>query len=112
VIDLKMLYILTLGIFLSVLYYAEELIEGQAYKEKSLWIIGLLLSIKGALGGIIIILSFYALEELNLTFTIFDKTITLNMWANLFIAGTISIFGSDFLRIIKKRAEILASKDQ
>ena len=36
-IDLKMLYILILGIFLSVLYYAEELIEEQTYKEKSLW---------------------------------------------------------------------------
>lgn len=110
-IDLKMLYILVLGFFLSVLYYAEELIEEQTYKEKSLWIIGLLLSIKGLLGGILIVLTFYTLQELNLSFTVFDKEIILGLWGNLIVAGTVSIFGSDFFRIIKRRAELLANKD-
>lgn len=110
-IDLKMLYILILGIFLSVLYYAEELIEEQTYKEKSLWVIGLLLSIKGLLGGILIVLTFYTLQELNLSFTIFNKEIILGLWGNLIVAGTVSIFGSDFFRIIKRRAEVLANKD-
>lgn len=110
-IDLKMIYILILGIFLSVLYYAEELIEEQTYKEKSLWVIGLLLAIKGLLGGILIVLTFYTLQELNLSFTIFSKEITLGLWGNLIIAGTISIFGSDFFRIIKRRAETLSNKE-
>lgn len=110
-IDLKMLYILILGIFLSVLYYAEEIIEEQTYKEKSLWVLGLLLSIKGLLGGILIVLTFYTLQELNLSFTIFNKEIILGLWGNLIVAGTISIFGSDFFRIIKRRAEVLANKE-
>lgn len=110
-VDLKMLYILVLGIFLSVLYYAEELIEEQTYKEKSLWVIGLLLSIKGLLGGILIVLTFYTLQELNLSFTVFDKEIILGLWGNLIVAGTVSIFGSDFFRIIKRRAEVLANKE-
>lgn len=109
-IDFKMLYILILGIFLSVLYYAEELIEEQTYKEKSLWVIGLLLSIKGLLGGILIVLMFYTLQELKLSFVIFDKEIVFGLWGNLIIAGTISIFGSDFFRIIKRRTEFFANK--
>lgn len=108
-IDLKMIYILLLGIFLSVLYYAEELIEEQTYKEKSFWFIFLWLLIKGLIGGILIILTFYTLQELQLSFTIFDKVITLGLWTNLFIAGTISVFGSDLFRIIKRRAELLAT---
>lgn len=110
-IDLKMIYILILGIFLSVLYYAEELIEEQTYREKSLWVIGLLLAIKGLLGGILIVLTFYTLQELNLSFTIFNKEIALGLWGNLIIAGTVSIFGSDFFRIIKRRAETLSNKE-
>ena len=109
-VDLKMLYILILGIFLSVLYYAEELIEEQTYKEKSLWVIGLLLSVKGLLGGILIVLIFYTLQELKLSFIIFDKEIVFGLWGNLIIAGTISIFGSDFFRIIKRRTDFFANK--
>lgn len=109
-IDFKMLYILILGIFLSVLYYAEELIEEQTYKEKSLLVIGLLLSIKGLLGGILIVLMFYTLQELKLSFVIFDKEIVFGLWGNLIIAGTISIFGSDFFRIIKRRTEFFTNK--
>lgn len=110
-IDLKMIYILMLGIFLSVLYYAEELIEEQTYREKSLWVIGLLLIIKGLLGGILIVLTFYTLQELNLSFTVFNKEIVFGLWGNLIIAGTVSIFGSDFFRIIKRRAEMLSNKE-
>lgn len=108
-IDLKMIYILFLGIFLSVLYYAEELIEEQTYKEKSFWYIFLLLLIKGLIGGILIILTFYTLQELKLSFTIFGKEIILGLWSNLFIAGATSVFGSDLLRMIKQRAELLAA---
>jgi hypothetical protein len=100
-----------LGIFLSVLYYAEELIEEQTYREKSLWVIGLLLIIKGLLGGILIVLTFYTLQELNLSFTVFNKEIVFGLWGNLIIAGTVSIFGSDFFRIIKRRAEMLSNKE-
>lgn len=110
-IDLKMLYILILGIFLSALYYAEEVIEEQTYKEKSLIVIGLLLSIKGLLGGILIVLTFYTLQELNISFTVFGKEVIFGLWGNLIIAGTVSIFGSDFFRIIKRRAELLANKE-
>lgn len=110
--DLKMMYILLLGIFLSVLYYAEELIEEQTYKEKSFWVIGILLVVKGLLGGVLIILTFYALSELNLSFTIYGKTVTLGLWTNLFIAGVISVFGSDLFRLIKKRAESMSRNNK
>lgn len=104
-IDLKMIYIFCLGVFLSVLYYAEELIEEQAYKEKSILMILTLLIIKGSLGAILIILTFYTLSELKLSFTVFGKIISFGEWTNLFIAGVVSIFGSDFFRILKKRFE-------
>lgn len=110
-VDLKMVYIFLLGLFLSLLYYAEEIIEEQTYKEKSFLLIGLLLLVKGLLGGILIILMFYTLQELKLSFTIFDKVIELGLYTNLFIAGTISVFGSDIIKIAKKRAEILANKE-
>lgn len=109
-VDLKTLYILFLGVFLSALYYVEEVIEEQTYKEKSLLIISLLLSVKALLGGILIVLFYYTLDELNLSFTLFEKTIEFGFWGNLLIAGTLSIYGSDFFRIIKRRAEILANK--
>lgn len=109
-IDLKMIYILLLGMFLSVLYYAEELIEEQTYKEKSFIYIVLLLLVKGLLGGILIILTFYALQELKLSFTIFDKTLSFGLWTNLFIAGVISVFGSDLFKMLKRRADLLSKK--
>ncbi len=109
-IDLKMIYILLLGVFLSVLYYAEELIEEQTYKEKSFIYIVLLLLVKGLLGGILIILTFYALQELKLSFTIFEKTLSFGLWTNLFIAGVISVFGSDLFKMLKRRADFLSKK--
>ena len=105
-----MLYILLLGILLSILYYAEELIEEQTYIEKSLGYICVLLSIKGLMGGALTVLIFYTLEELKLSFTIFSIQLEFGMWTNLLIAGSISIFGSDFFRIIKRRAEEISNK--
>lgn len=110
-IDIKTIYIFLLGLFLSLLYYAEEIIEEQTYKEKSFLLIGLFLLIKGLIGGILIILIFYTLQELKLSFTLFGKVIELGLYANLFIAGTASVFGSDMLKMIKKRAELFASKE-
>ena len=110
-VDLKMLYIFLLGLFLSLLYYAEKIIEEQEYKEKSLWAIGTLAFVKASIGGILIVLTFYTLQELKLSFSIFGKDIELGLWANLFIAGTISIFGSDMFKMIKKRVEVLANKE-
>lgn len=110
-IDLKMLYIFLLGLFLSLLYYVEEIIEEQEYKEKSLIAIGMLALIKAILGGILIVLIFYTLQDLKLSFELFGKEIVLGLWANLFIAGTISVFGSDLFKIIKKRAELFVNKE-
>ena len=109
-VDLKMIYIFLLGLFLSLLYYAEEIIEEQEYKEKSLFAIGLLAFVKASIGGILIVLTFYTLQELKLSFNILGKDITLGLWANLFIAGTISIFGSDMFKMIKKRVDSYINK--
>ena len=110
-IDLKMLYIFLLGLFLSLLYYVEEIIEEQKYKEKSWVVMGALALIKAVLGGILIVLIFYTLQDLKLSFEIFGKEIVFGLWANLFIAGTVSIFGSDLFKMIKKRAELFANKE-
>ena len=66
-IDLKMIYIFLLGLFLSLLYYIEEIIEEQEYKEKSLVVIGMLALIKAILGGILIVLIFYSLQDLKIS---------------------------------------------
>jgi len=110
-IDLKMIYIFLLGLFLSLLYYIEEIIEEQEYKEKSLVVIGMLALIKAILGGILIVLIFYSLQDLKISFSLFGKEITLGLWANLFIAGTASVFGSDVFKIIKKKVDLYASKE-
>lgn len=110
-IDLKMMYIFALGMFLTLLYYLEDIIEKQEYKEKSLWSISFLAFIKALLGGILIILFFYTLEELNIEFTIFNINIKLDIWGNLLIAGTLSLFGSDMFKLLKKRAEIIAKQE-
>lgn len=107
--DFKMVYIFILGIFLSLLYYVEEIIEEQEYKEKSIIAIGFLALIKSLLGGILIVLIFYTLQELQLSFTLFSKEVTFGLWSNLFIAGTVSVFGSDIFKMAKKRANRLAS---
>lgn len=109
-IDLKMMYIFLLGLFLSLLYYIEEIIEEQEYKEKSLIIITMLALVKAILGGILIVLIFYSLQDLKLSFSLFGKEVVLGLWANLFIAGTISVFGSDVFKIIKKKVELCANK--
>lgn len=103
--DFKMIYIFVLGIFLSLLYYIEEMIEEQEYKEKSLRMIGILALIKSLIGGILIVLIFYMLQELQINFAVFNVEIKFGLWSNLFIAGTLSVFGSDLFKILKKRAE-------
>lgn len=110
-LDLKMLYIFFLGLFLSLLYYIEEVIEEQEYKEKHWAIIGALALIKALLGGLLIVMIFYTLQDLKLSFTVFGKEIILGLWANLFIAGTASVFGSDLFKMIKKRVELYANKE-
>lgn len=104
-IDFKMLYIFALGVFLTLLYYLEDIIEKQEYKEKSLWSITFLAFIKSLLGGILIILFFYTLEELNLEFVLFGMNFKLNIWSNLLVAGTLSLFGSDMFKLIKRRVD-------
>lgn len=110
-VDLKMIYIFILGGFLTLLYYTEEIIEDQEYKEKSIITIGILAFVKALIGGILIVLTFYTLQELKLSFNILGKDITLGLWANLFIAGTISLFGSDMFKMIKKRVDLYVNKE-
>ena len=110
-IDLKMFYIFLLGLFLSLLYYVEEIIEEQEYKEKSMVVISLLALVKAFLGGILIVLIFYTLQELNLEFTIFGTVVKFGLYTNLFIAGTVSVFGSDIFKMAKKRVENFANKE-
>lgn len=110
-IYLKLIYIFLLGFVLSLLYYIESIIEKKEYTEKSLLIISMLAFVKSFIGGILIVLLFYALQELNLQFTIFGQLIKFNFWTNLLIAGTLSLFGSDMFKMIKKRVEVLANKE-
>lgn len=110
-IDLKMFYIFLLGLFLSLLYYVEEIIEEQEYKEKSMVVISLLALVKAFLGGILIVLIFYTLQELNLEFTILGTAVKFGLYTNLFIAGTVSVFGSDIFKMAKKRVEKFANKE-
>jgi prolipoprotein diacylglyceryltransferase len=109
-VDFKMLYIFSLGMVLTLLYYLEDIIEKQEYKEKSLGSISFLAFIKSLLGGILIILFFYTLEELKLEFVLFSMHFKLDIWGNLLIAGTLSLFGSDMFKILKRRAEIVTEK--
>jgi hypothetical protein len=111
-IDFKMSYIFALGIFLTLLCYMEEIIEKQEYKEKSLLIITMIASIKALLGGIMIVLIFYTLQELKIEFTIFTTVIKFDIWGNLLIAATLSLFGSDMFKIIKKRVERMMIKGE
>lgn len=111
-IDLKMLYIFGLGMFLTLLYYLEDIIETEEYNEKSLSYISFLAFIKALLGGILIVLFFYTLEELNIEFTIYTINIKLDMWGNLLIAGTLSLYGSDMFKQLKRRAELFANKKE
>lgn len=110
-IDLKMVYIFLLGLFLSLLYYVEEVIEEQEYKEKSLFVICMLAFVKALLGGMLIVMIFYTLQDLKLSFELFGKEIIFGLWANLFIAGTISVFGSDMFKMVKKRLEMYVNKE-
>lgn len=109
--DLKMMYIFALGLFLSLLYYIEEIIEEQEYKEKSWVVIGVLALVKASIGGILIVLIFYTLQDLQISLELFGKQIVFGLWTNLFIAGTISVFGSDLFKMVKKRAEFFANKE-
>jgi len=106
--DLKMIYIFVLGIFLSLLYYIEEMIEEQEYKEKKILAILSLATVKSLLGGILIVLIFYMLQEIKISFTLFGSEIKFGLWSNLFIAGTLSVFGSDLFKLVKKRASLYA----
>ena len=111
-IDPKIYYIFALGAILTLFYYIEEAIEKQEYKEKSFSVIALLALAKSIIGGILIVIIFYTLQELNLEFKIFDTSIKPGLWGNLFIAGTFSLFGSDLFKIIKNKTENIVSKGE
>lgn len=93
-IDLKMIYIFILGVVLTLLYYVEEIIEEQEYKQKSIPMIVALALVKSILGGVLIVLIYYTLQELKIEFVIFDIAIKFGDYTNLFIAGAFSLFGS------------------
>lgn len=109
--DIKTLYIFILGVILTLLYYVEEIIEEQEYKQKSIPMIIALALIKSILGGVLIVLIYYTLQELKIEFVIFDIAIKFGDYTNLFIAGAFSLFGSDMFRMFKNKLERTLAKE-
>ena len=104
-IDKIMYYIFFLGAILTFFYYIEEAIENQEYKEKSLLMMAFLAFVKSVIGGILIVLIFFTLQELKLEFDLIGIHIKLDLWANVLISATFSLFGSDIFKIFKRRLE-------
>lgn len=110
-IDLKTLYIFILGVVLTLLYYVEEIIEEQEYKQKAIPMIVALAFIKSILGGVLIVLIYYTLQELKIEFVVFDIAIKFGDYTNLFIAGAFSLFGSDMFKMFKNKLERTLAKE-
>ncbi len=109
--DIKTLYIFILGAILTLLYYVEEIIEEQEYKQKAIPMIISLALVKSILGGVLIVLIYYTLQELKIEFVIFDMAIKFGDYTNLFIAGAFSLFGSDMFRMFKSKLERTLAKE-
>lgn len=100
-IDLKTFYIFLLGAVLTLLYYIEQLIETKEHEGKSKKQIISLAFVKCCIAGIIIVLVYYSLMATDLEFSIMGNIIRLNEWVSLFIASTVSLFGSELFKILK-----------
>lgn len=109
--DIKTLYIFILGVLLTLLYYIEEIIEEQEYKQKAIPMIIALAFVKSILGGVLIVLIYYTLQELKIEFVLFNINIKFGDYTNLFIAGAFSLFGSDMFRMFKNKLERTLQKE-
>ncbi len=106
---LYVLWVSFIGVVLTIAYQLEEIIENKVYETTSKKTIALLLLAKSIVGAILINLVFFALNEININFTVFGKHVVFGTTINLLIASVICLWGSDFYktthRLLKRKSE-------
>lgn len=97
-IDVKTLWIFSIGVFLSALFFIEEYLTAEEANETSIGKLIVLVIINSILGGFIMVTVFYLLEQYYPVW---------NIWAKVGLAGFVASMGKDgiktFHRYLKKK---------
>lgn len=109
--NIEVLWIFALTVFLTMLYKLEEIFEEEIYKATSWKVLIALILTSTLTAGVIAVLVWYSLEEIQFTFKVFGKEIMLKGWINVFLAVTIPFFYKELIAVVKKRMNILANKE-
>lgn len=104
-------YIFGLIFFLTFLYKIEEMIEEESYKTKSRKVLFLLTTTSTLVAAIVGTVCWVTLEEMKISFMLFDITIQLKGWVNVFISITIPFFYKEMILAVKRKMMIIATKE-
>lgn len=105
-------HIFVLVCFFTFLYKIEEMIEDESYKEKSKKVLSFLIITNTLVSGIIGTIIWITLEDMKVKFEIYDFTILLQGWINVFISITIPFFYREMIAFAKRKMNIIASKGE
>lgn len=113
--DFKQIEIWQIFLWISFFYFLykfEETIEEETYKKKSKKVLAFLIATSTLVAGIIGTVIWLMLEEMKISFTVFEIQIQLKGFINVFIAITIPLFYKEMANLTKRKMNIIASKEE
>lgn len=110
--NIEFWHIFLLVCFFTFLYKIEEMIEDESYKEKSKKVLSFLIITNTLVSAIIGTIIWITLEDMKVKFEIYDFTILLQGWINVFISITIPFFYREMIALAKRKMTVLAAKGE
>jgi hypothetical protein len=109
--NVEIWYIFGLIFFLTFLYKIEEMVEEETYKTKSRKVLFLLTTTSTLVAAIVGTVCWVTLEDMKIKFMLFDISIQLKGWVNVFISITIPFFYKEMILAVKRKMIIIATKE-
>lgn len=109
--SIEIWYIFGLIFFLRFLYEIEEMVEEETYKTKSRKVLFLLTTTSTLVAAIVGTVCWVTLEDMKIQFMLFDISIQLKGWINVFISITIPFFYKEMILVVKRKMTIIATKE-
>jgi hypothetical protein len=92
----KTISIFIIGVFISCIFYFENILSTKENQSRSWFEITLLVLLNGLLGGFVMVSIYYGLEQYYPT---------MFLWVKIGIAGSIATMGKDAIKVVHKRVK-------
>ena len=99
----KTITIFVIGVFISCIFYLENILSTIEIKSRSWFEICLLVFLNGLLGGFVMVSIYYGLEQYYPT---------MFLWVKIGIAGSIATMGKDAIKVVHKRVKNRIGEDK